>query len=303
MRNGIPLFRFSKPKGPGFGLNKGFYLSILATGTTLPSIEEVIRPKGSVPIQGAFSLEGYGVPLVGGDDKSLLALPMRRGQYAIATPKRETVLRLTVVLREEAGFDPELITRSALAEQLPATAIERIRATTSVLQLTVESHDPAVYPAIDFMLSVAQRVAVLTNGVVADPLSQRYLLPEQVVLMPKVDSQVDAREMVAVHFLNQGAHAYVYTRGLQKIVQPELEMRNVPLDDLKSAQSFLMASAQGVFKGRLLKNGSKLPAGIQSFEVREGGTDSNFWGATPVLELVPPTGISVGGLLAAWQSI
>lgn len=303
MRNGIPLFRFSKPKGPGFGLSKAYYLSVLASHSVLPSLQDLIAPKGAKPIPGTVSLEGFGVPLVNGDDKSLLSVPMTRGQYAIASKSRTTVLRLTVVPRDEAGFDPDAIATSALASQLPEEAIMRIRATWSMLQLTIESHDPDVYPAIDFILGVAQRLAVLADGVVADPISQRYLLPNQVIALPRIDPKVDAREMVSVHFLDRGAEAYVYTRGMVKIVQPEMEMDSVPIQHLRTAQGFLMSAAQGVYSGDLLKSGNLLSAGRESFEVRPGGFEANIWGETPVLELLPPTGSSVGTLLESWQQI
>src|SRR5688572_11612277 len=140
---------FGKPKTPGFGISKAYYLSVLSAKATLPQIVEVVNPKGS---DGA--VEGFGAPLMTDSTKDDLQKPMSRGAYAIASKDRKTVLKLIVVPKEEAGFDPDAFLRSPQAAALPQDMANRIRATWSLLQLTFESHDPMVYPALDFFESI-----------------------------------------------------------------------------------------------------------------------------------------------------
>ena len=90
-----PFWKFAKPHGPGFGISKSFYLSVLAGSPALPPISAIINPKGT---NGA--LEGFGVPLVAGKDKAILDSPMLRGTYALAGKDRKTVVRLMVMSAE-----------------------------------------------------------------------------------------------------------------------------------------------------------------------------------------------------------
>ena len=97
-----------RQKTPGFGISKDFYITVLAATAQLPSILEVVEP------HGAFgAIEGFGVPLSRDKQKEDLTRPMERGVYGLATRNRETVLRLVVIPKEEAGFDPAPFLRSA----------------------------------------------------------------------------------------------------------------------------------------------------------------------------------------------
>ena len=286
------FWKFAKPKGPGFGISKTFYLSVLAGVPVLPPITELIAPK---PEGGA--LDGFGVPLVNTNDKSLLALPMQRGIYALSTKDQKNVVRMMVMNADEAGFSPEAIATSRLAERVTPEVLTRIRSTWHLLQLSWESHDPEVYPALDFFLRIARRLAEITDGIVADPISERYLLPEQVFVNSRVDALVDAREHVFIHSRPHDGSLNVYTKGLIKIGQPEMELSGVPLDSYDQAGRLLMSAAQGVFMGFLVQSG----ADVAGFEAREGGHDKARWEGIPVLELLPPTGVPVGQVLANWE--
>ncbi|RYG49202.1 hypothetical protein EON79_02170, partial [bacterium] len=123
-------WRFSKPKGRGYGISPSYYLSVLSSRPTMPAIRDVIAPKGS-----GGAVPGFGVPLTESTDKSLLEQPMARGVYAIASPDRKTLMRLTIVSKEEAGFDPEEFARSEFALTLPEEALARLRGTWLLGQL------------------------------------------------------------------------------------------------------------------------------------------------------------------------
>jgi hypothetical protein len=90
---------------------------------------------------------------------------------------------------------------------------------------------------------------------------------------------------------------HVYTKGLVKIGQPEIELSGVPQESYDQAGRLLMSAAQGVFMGFLISSGSD----VAGFEAREGGHDKSRWEGIPVLELLPPTGMPVGQVLARWE--
>lgn len=286
-----PIWKFAKPKGPGFGISKGYYLSVLAGAPVLPPITQIIAPKP--PIRG---VEGFGVPLIDSKDKSLLDQPMQRGVYALSSKDQKSVLRMMVMNADEAGFSPEAIARSSMAANLDPEVLTRIRSTWHLIQLTWESHDPDVYPSLDFFLAIAHRIASLTGGVVADPVSARYLLPEHVFAIPRADERVDAREHVFIQSRPDGSKLYLFTKGLVKFGQPELEIFGVEPTDYDGAARLMMAAAQGVLLGFLIKSGSD----VAGFEAREGGHNKALWEGIPVLELLPPTRKSVGEVIRAW---
>ncbi|MBS1700832.1 MAG: hypothetical protein JST12_04160 [Armatimonadetes bacterium] len=282
------FWKFSKPHGVGYGISKGFYLSVLGGTPVLPPISAIVSPKAA---NGA--LEGFGAPLVDSKDKALLDSPMIRGTYALATKDRKTVVRLMVMSAEEAGFSPDTIAKSALASRLSPDLLARLRSTWHLMQLSFESFDPDVYPSLDFILGIATRLGTLTNAVIADPISERYLMPNELFMRPRTDPSVDAREHIYVHSRPEGMNWHVFTKGLSKFLQPELELYGVAPGDQEEAARFLMAASQGVLQGFLIQNGSE----IGPFEARAGGTNKALWGNTAVLELLPPTGKPVGELL------
>ena len=253
----------------------------------LPPISAVVNPKGS---NGA--LEGFGVPLVNSKEKTLLEMPMQRGAYALATKDRKTVVRLMNMSAEESGFSPDTIAKSSLASRLSPDLLTKLRSTWHLMQLSFESHDPDVYPSLDFILGIATRLGTLTNAVIADPIAERYVLPEELFMKPRTDANVDAREHIFVHSRPEGLNWHVYTRGLAKFIQPELELYGVPATDQEEAARFLVSASQGVLQGFLVQSGSQLGP----FEAR-AGTNKALWGELPVMELLPPTGKSVSELL------
>lgn len=248
----MKLFQFSKPKNPGFGLSADFYLTVLSSKAPLPSILELVNPATA---NGA--VEGFGAPLASGADKASLSLPLERGVWVVASKDRKTVLRLRVLSKEEAGFDPEAFLRSAKSAGIADDVAARLRATWSLLQFTFESHDAMVYPALDFLLDVAERAANLTDGLVADPICARYLLPEAVRHRPPVDSRVDARDHVTVGARVADGSIAAHTAGLRKFSLPELEIDGLDESDLTSATTFLLATAQAILLGQRLEPGSR----------------------------------------------
>jgi hypothetical protein len=289
------VIRFRRPKGPGFGIQSSFYLSVLSTRVPMPPIRELVNPKGS---DGA--IVGFGVPLAG-SDKSDLDRPMERGVYGVATTNQKTVLQMKVLSREEAGFDPEPFLRSPLAIGMEPELLVRLRATWTVAQLTFKSHDADVYPALDFLFDIAGRLAFLSDGAVADPLSRRYLLPHEVRQPVRLDPKVDAREVVAIDRRGQPGREHVATHGMIKFDLPEMEIENLLPDEVPLAGRFLIACAQNALMGDLATSGDRYGAPEALFEAREGGFDP-VWQGVSVLELLPPTHLTAGEALRTWEA-
>ena len=282
------FWKFAKPLGPGFGISKSFYLSVLAGTPVLPPITAIINPKGS---NGA--IEGFGVPLVDGKDKGILDAPMLRGAYALASKDQKSVVRMMVMSAEEAGFSPDAIATSPAASKISPELLIRLRSTWHLIQLNFESHDPDVYPSLDFILGIATRLGEATQAVIADPVAERYLFPGEVIMRPRTDPSVDSREHVFIHRKPDGDKFHVFTKGLIKFVQPEIELFGVESADLDEAARFLMSASQGVLLGYLIQNGSE----VGPFEARLSNLNSATTSVVPVMELLPPTGKSVSELL------
>jgi hypothetical protein len=290
-------WQFSRPKGPGFGLSKSYFLTVLASASTLPTPRQVANPKGA---DGAIS--GFCVPLKS-DDKHALDEPMERGAYTLASRDQKTVLRLLVVSKEEAGFDPETFAQSPLALGVAPEPLARIRGTWNLVQLLIESHDATVYPALDFILGAASRLATLSDGVVGDSISRRYLMP-QFVFSPRrtlVELPVYAEEHVTINFKQRSDGIYAYTLGLQKFALPEYEIAGLLDGDERSAAAGLLWLSQQHLLGTKIDEGYQVGAPGTMFEVRSGGFDRAFWGELPVRELVPPTSVDSTDAIAAWD--
>lgn len=283
------IWPFSKPKTPGFGISEGFYLSVLAGTARLPAIVEVVEPKGN-----GGAVKGFGAPLSGGADKAKLTEPLARGAYAIASPNQKTVIQLLVLPKEEAGFDPDAFLSSSLAIGLPDEMRHRIRAVWTLCQLTYKAHDPTVYPSLDFMLAIASRLGILSEGVVADPLGQTYRLPERIPL-PDSRLPVDARNYVTIGT----EEGYAYTLGMQKFALPEFEIEVAPGDEPLGGE-LLLGLCQGVLVNGPVEPGAKVGSRSQPLQIAEGGL-SPRWEGIACYEVIP-AGNDVGEALRAWQA-
>ena len=291
-------WQFSRPKGPGFGISRNFYLSVLLSRSVLPSILQVINPKGE-----GGAAEGFGAPLASGADKDTLQRPLVRGAYAVASKDRKTVLRMLVMSPSEAGYDPEAFARSSMGQSASPELLSIVRGAWNLAQFGFESHDPDVYPSLDFIHGVAIRLALLGDGVIADPIARRYLLPGEVFVRDRMAPQFDVREHVTVQFLLKPNGLYAYTTGMVKFALPEYEMAGIDPADEGLAHQFLWALGQKVLLGDLTKNGDLFGAPKMAFEAQTGGLDRAMWEGIPVFELIPPTGATASACLKAWKAV
>lgn len=262
----------------------------------MPSIWQVINPEGE-----AGAVMGLGAPLMTGATKDALHQPMERGAYALATRDRKTVVKLLVLSKEEAGFDPEAIARNPIVAELNPEILNRIRATWTIGQATFESHDPNVYPALRFHLALVRRLGELTEAAIADPLSKRYHLPQELLRVGTSDTSVDVLDMVGFGTAHRPDGLHAFTLGLQKIALPELEITSLDPAISHLAGEFLLSVAQGVLRGNLLPSGTRLGSSAALFEVRQGGHDRGLWEGIDVMELLPPTHMTATDALEMWD--
>ena len=282
-------------KGPPVPISADFYLSVLAAKAVLPPLLMVVRPNAD---NGA--VEGLGVPLRTDAQKEDLAKPIERGIYAISTPDQKTVLKVRVFSKEEAYFDPDSVLSSSIAERLDPEIRDRIRSTWTILQLTFEAYDPKLYPALDFMLNVASRLGVLTEGVIADPLAGQYRLPESLPSPRDEKEKFDVRDFVTVQSRMTTEGLSLVTAGLAKFGQPELAISMVPQTWSNVADNLLLSAAAGVMKGKTLDPGDVLFA-YQGWFVSEAASSGPTWDGAKVLEFLPLKG-SVDDTFTEWAN-
>lgn len=258
----------------------------------LPSLAQLVEPKGE-----GGAVPAFGVPLSEGKDKSALTEPLQRGAYGIASLDRKTVLRLLVLSKEEAGFDPSTAARS-MADTLDDESVARLQATWMILQFTFESHDPGVVPAVGLLLDVVRRAATLTEGMVGDPVSRRYIHPDHV---PAVSGSLPADALVAIHSRTQPEGHSVCTLGMAKIAQPEFELTGVDEPQLVAAGNLLLGAAQRVIDKGPVELGDVFGVPGAAFRVAHGGTDRAYWDGVPCVELVSESVEGTDAALKAWK--
>lgn len=277
-----------KPKTPGFGISRNFYLTVLAAQASLPPPRLLVHPKGE-----AGAVQGFIVPLSSSATKEDLDRPLARGGYGVSTLDRKTVMRMLVLSKEEAGFDPSPFLRSEYAVGMNPDALARISATWTLMQLSFESHDPMVYDAVRFILQVAGRAASLTQGVVADPMCHTYKLPEQVWTLPTPPDLLDVRDVVRIWTRRVGGQTTSHTLGLQKFSLPELEMVGYDASLTPRAEACLLNVAQNALRGKRAELGDRVVIGNGQFVVAPGGLDRARWEGIECFELIPPPGKSL----------
>jgi len=268
---------------------------VLAAKAQLPSLLQVLNPKGE-----GGAVAGLGAPMAADASKRDLAEPLKRGVYALSSPDQKSVLKMMVLPKEEAGFDPSSFARSEAAQAWDPELRLRVESTWIIMQLTFESYDPAVYPALDFFLSLAQRLAVLTDGVVADPVSQVYRLPSQVFSHRPAGELIAAADHAQAHHREHEGALHVYTLGLVKFDHPEVEMYGIRQETKEAAYRFLIGLAQSVLKGTRLEPGASVGVKGQGLTIAVGGLDRAMSDGIPCLELIPGESGTTDDAVRAW---
>lgn len=274
------------PRKSPLALSPEFYLTVLGCTARLPALSQLANP-GAV----GGAVEGLPVPLNRNATKDALDQPIERGAYAIASKNKKTLLSMIVMHPEEAGYDPTPVMNSPLAAAMHPDLLLRLRSTWHLVQFSFKTYDPAVYPALDLLLDVATRLATLSEGAIADPLAQRYLLPNELKMHPRAAPLADAREHIAVHRIPSGSKVRVFTKGMAKFALPELEMQDVRQERSFQAEAVLMSLAQEALLGSPIAEGDSVSVGGKGkLTAYPGGQDRGLWEGIAVLELLPERG-------------
>ena len=127
---------------------------------------------------------------------------MQRGSYVIASKDRKNPAEDDRNEQEEAGYDPRgLSSTHPLAIGREAELLVRIRATWTIAQLVFESHDPMVYPALDFFLGIAARMGPPLSARASSPIrspSDTSFPRKSHCAAERFDPKVDVREHVDI---------------------------------------------------------------------------------------------------------
>lgn len=280
MKKLLEHFKFSKPKTPGYGLQRGFYLTTMIPTPHLPPPGLVVHPQG---LQGA--VPGLIAPLSGQTDPGRLGQPMEAGDYAVTSPDKRTILHLAVRSKEDSGLavqdllhHPYFEGRSDLAQTVASTWF--------IAQLLVRSHHPEVGPSVAFIHNVAACLASITGGVVADPLSQRYLLPAEV----RLDEKWSASDVIQVL---QPTPDRLVTAGMVKFGLPELFLGGFSHERLIAARGVLFGVANKILEDGPLVPGRSLGGSARGFKAVLLEYESS-----QSLALVSETGKSVDEILS-----
>ena len=141
-------------------------------------------------------------------------------------------------------------------------------------------------------------MADLTDGVVADPVSQTYRLPEHYASEHDPGMPFTTLNHVQAKEVKRAEGSYVHTLGLQKFGLPELEVNVVPTDHAEQAALVLLGLAQKMMAGIKVEAGDGLgPKGV--LVIAEGGLDRTMWGQTKVFELIPSVTGQIGSAIKA----
>lgn len=288
-------WQFSKPKNPGFGISRDFYYTLLACRAQMPTLLSIVSPDGA-----GGSVPGFGVPMAKNATKDDLRNPIARGVYALSTKDRHTVVRMMLMGRDEIPFDPEAIVRNPVVAAFNPETINRIRATWMVIQLTFESHDAMVYPALEFLQSVSQRIAFLTDGVIGDPICERYYLPNELRIFPKANAKIDAREFVCIVAVPRQEGLWIRTTGMRKFSLAELEVYGVDTALRPQMEALLIGLCQKSLMGEILKVGDKFGNSKVPMMAVQGGLDRGTWDGILCYEIIPDGKAGINEAIRGW---
>ncbi|MCG9894042.1 MAG: hypothetical protein MH204_01025, partial [Fimbriimonadaceae bacterium] len=199
------------------------------------------------------------------------------------------------------GVDPRLLLETDHGRTLPTEVSSRIIGAWNILQLTFRSFDPAVYPALDFLLACSSRLARLTDGVVADPIAEAYRLPAEIPA-PHDPGRPFTRSLhVSLQSRAEGGLLRLFTRGMRKFDLPEFEIVELTPDTAEKGAAVLAALADLSLSGRGLKAGDALNLDGLRVLLAPGGLDRGLWEGIACLEVLPEGPEPMSRSLTSWS--
>ncbi len=292
------LWPFSgKQKSPELVINKNFFMAVFTTETTLPTILQVINPDGT---NGA--VQGFGAPLMENASRDLLNTPISSGDYALATKDRTTVIRLVVRAKGEDPTPDTAALTQAEAEYygLDTESFQYLKRCERFMVLHFAGYSPKVFDSIRFLFDLISRLALLTQGLIYDPLAECYRKPSELDRNSNVQESVDALNLCKIKTVRGAQGIWCSTRGLSKLNLPEFEMYDVPQELTDVAALMLILAAETVLMGTKMKPGETAFAPDSPLRIVAGTKNRDDWGDRPTLEFRGSNGSIADGILA-WQ--
>jgi hypothetical protein len=251
---------------------------ISLTNQELPSLVMLANPSGA---EGAVA--GMAGPADAQPSPENMLVPLREGQYLAISPAGG-ICGLSVEPgtpeAQPLSLDPEMLEASGLTEEMLAKFNQPVWR--AILDMQTPGKD--VRDTVIFATHVAQRLALLGDGVVMDTGAFRFFGPEGWPV-PEPNPDFDIRKHVQIHTVPD-LH-WFHTHGLIKFGRPELEIYDVPSELEMVAFATLLDIAQYVATSELIEPGQTAGDPSQPFYARAGTKNrEDHWGDTSVLELV-----------------
>jgi hypothetical protein len=180
-------------------------------------------------------------------------------------------------------------------------AERRWREAASEVVLELGRSDKPVGPNIAVGMNLADAIAEAAEGVIADPVAQRLVLPGEWRAKEKLPG-FDPSEHLTLHVVEDGEAFWVHTHGLLKFGRAELELFDVPRDRHDEAVTLLLGIAAYAIDGPALLPGHTVGALDARLRAYRGTRERDHWQDTPVLEL-RGDGVATGEALAIWTPI
>lgn len=271
-----------KPKEAAISINKNAYLSVLMPGSR-PTPLQLGNPDGS---NGA--LPAFVAPLNQEKNADLLSTPFADGPYVVATKDQKTLVQADFFdLAAVSGFRLPDDAASQAMVNLDGERLQRAQRSSSLANLVIKGHSHEVYDSIRFFLDVASRVALLTDGVVADPLAETYRLPDELKQASPLDSRIDFRDVGSIKAVRDDDGVWVSTRGMAKFNLPEYEIYGVADSDVTRMGEMLVLSGQEALLGSPVPLGVALSTPFGVFQASPGTRNRHIWVDRPAVTLSP----------------
>lgn len=146
-------------------------------------------------------------------------------------------------------------------------------------------------------MEIADGIAEHAEGVILDAVAERLVLPGEW----RVDDrrhEIDAREHVAVHVVEDGEALWIHTHGLLKFGRPELELFGVPYDLQQVVSAYVVDTGGDTIDGPVVAPGHRLGELGHALRARAGSREAEHWNGRSVLELYGARGTTADAVRA-----
>lgn len=258
-------------------------LVVFGTEDKLPWPLQLVHPAG---LWGAI----VGVPSAANRSHDLpelwLEQPMEDGDYVFEGLHGTVVA--CVQRREKGGLYPRFDPSSDAHLDFGINSEEReiLECAQWMIALELTEVLGQVGDAVLFQMELADRLALLSGGIVLDQEARRYYLPGG-WRVPNASRPLDAREHITVHKAPSSEDTiWVHTHGLSKFSRFELEIRDLPDTLYEPACRLLRELSQYLVNGGILQPGEKVgdPRSPLYLRLRENEARKHY--SSPSLELV-----------------